>query len=495
MTLCCTDRSTGDTVRLALLALPLLLLVLGGCASPPDPATPVQPVWTVRADLVGTPRAASGTVVSYVDSGDDALELVAWSRGSGRELWRRPAVLGWLAAYDDPSAEVASVGGDDYAVWLRDDPADTLGWQLLTVAGLDDGRPLDLVNPKVYARTLPAECLDGDGVCLRGWLDGQGAGQERELRLDVGSGVLGLDPTGALPAGSRPLGRDVFSTNDRAPTGVELLGHIDDGEVVWQRPYTDVFGPGSTSDGGWGWRDGSLPLLVGSGFVFPPESRGSEDWDYDPANGATVGLDPATGETRWRIDGSNGWCELTRIETTLLDDVVPLCLSEAGHVRVDRSDPDDIGVEGVGLATTLLGVDIETGEVRFRLDVGGDIGVLAPDGDSFRSRTALRPVTIDGHTVMVDILSGETSNVKRGERLACERDREDLVITYRDPIAPGLQHIRAGKGVFPCGEHLREVDGTALSRRAVLGAGLDAGGGVFVVDGLETLAAYRPGAT
>jgi hypothetical protein len=85
--------------------------------------------------------------------------------------------------------------------------------------------------------------------------------------------------------------------------------------------------------------------------------------------------------------------------------------------------------------------------------------------------------------------------VKRGERLACERDREDLVITYRDPIAPGLQHIRAGKGVFPCDDHLREVDGTALSRRAVLGAGLDAGGGVFVVDGLETLAAYRPGAS
>jgi hypothetical protein len=114
----------------------------------------------------------------------------------------------------------------------------------------------------------PGECADGNGVCFSAIpIHGQEA-DNTTFHVDLMGGAVSRDQDVALPANPRLLGSRVFSTFDRAPDGVEMLGYSEAGKTAWQVPYADVFGANDTSDYGWVWQDrGTDGPVIGRGTI------------------------------------------------------------------------------------------------------------------------------------------------------------------------------------------------------------------------------------
>lgn len=475
----------------------LVALGLAACApgAPPlDLATRIRPVWSVDAALVGSPAAADGVVLSYVNSGVDRLEIVAWEVATGAELWRDSASYGSIPGYGVGPAEIITVDGAPRAVYLQDDPADDQGWQRVVVAELESGARLDDGSLLVDAVTLVTECDDDGGACLRGRTVEEWEGRDQLLRIDLAAGLLVAQRGPTLPRNSRFLGAHVYSTLDREPEGAELLGYASDGVVLWERPYAEVFAPGYSSDGGWSWLDDdSLPTIVGTGSAYDPSSGKTGVETVDLTEQMIVGLDPDSGETRWTVDGADRWCDAAEVDTSLIADIVPVCVFSRGETTIDRSDIEHPTVASRDVDARIVGLDASTGDERWSVDAGGDPSVVRDWTSSFVNRAAVRPVSIDGRTVLVDVLTGRTSAVPSHSVLACHTER-DYVRAHRPGSTEPEPHLYSGGfGVYPCDAD-RERTGDAFSPGALDIAATEAGGGWFIVGGSDRLAGYRTAA-
>lgn len=454
----------------------------------------VRPEWSVSIDLVGSPAVAGDTVVSYVDSGDGNLEIVAWDAASGRELWRDSAVTGGAPERTALGATVVSVGGAKLVAYLRDLDSDTIGWQVFVAADPRTGRKVPISNDIVYANELPAECADTRGICFQGWLDGAGDHPSAYFRLDPATNTLVADAATYVPHDAFALSDHLYSVDGSTDGQPEALGYGAHGHEVWRRPYAEVFASGYSIEGGWSWFDRpTLGALVGTGSSYSDDRDRATTADYPLADDMTVALDPATGATRWKHDSANTWCAAALTSVDLLHSIVPLCRIESGVMAVDRTDPHDVSIVAHDLRVTLVGVRVQTGEVAWSLDLGGDDSVLWSKDGAFSSRLAVRPVDIDGRLTLVDSLTGATASAPAHSRYACERSRDDYLGRYNDDTVHESRAFYAGRGVYPCAADRAQIGGSALSPTAVRMAGQPAGGGRYLVAGLNNLAVYRVG--
>lgn len=467
---------------------------LAACApgtGPIDLTARVQPDWTVDAALVGAPAAAHGVVVSYVDSGVDALQIVAWAADSGTELWRDSAGFGSIPRYGVASAEIVDVDGAPAVAYLQDDPVDDRGWQRVVVADLETGQHRDDGTLVLDAVTLPGECDDAGGVCLRGRTIEEWESRAQLLRVDLAAGRLAVEHGPSLPRDARFLGEHVYATLDRAPEGDELIGYAGEGVVLWERPYTEVFAPGYSSDGGWSWLDDdSATTIIGTGVPYESATRNDPVTTYDLGERMIVGLDPDTGDTRWSVSGADRWCDAADTEPTLVTTVIPACVFASGTTTIDRTDPDYPTLSGRGIEARIVGLDAATGEERWSVDAGSDPSVARDWESSFTSRLAVRPVTIDGSVVMVDVLTGRTSDPPSGAGFACSTERTPFSAHRPGDEESEPDQYSGGFGVYPCDGRRDHAD-DGFSSGALAMAATEAGGGWSVVGGSDGLSGYR----
>ncbi|HZK06109.1 MAG TPA: PQQ-binding-like beta-propeller repeat protein [Actinomycetaceae bacterium] len=419
----------------------------------PETERIVEPLWSVSGTFAGVKDSAGDVLVSYFVSGDE-LMIGAFRATDGASLWSAPAGVGH--AEEGAVLEAVVVGEGDVA-FLRPEDAD--GWARLAVADAATGATI-AESELLWAETRPYDC--GAAACVDGHLL-NGARGVWELTAD---GRLIASTTAYLPENSRSLGELVFSTNDRPG---EMLGLGHNGQVVWERPFEEVFGSGFSTDNGWSWD------TVGSTLVGQSYQRSLVENRFDYLRQMVVGLNRETGATLWRFPASNLCLDVS--------EPLALCTFTSGQVDWDESGAMTV----LNVNAVLNGVDAETGAVKWtvpldRKNFFDQFGrpFLSPDGSAVRY--------VDGGVVEIDLVTGERTELSDGSRLACEAEREIPVLAvYR-----GTEH--RGQVVGPVVESCsvdREPLGAGFSAAAVRAGGVLVGD-VFVVTTAEGLQGFRP---
>lgn len=275
--------------------------------SPTPTAEPlVSPLWTSEGvSQVGYLVAMDDLVVSHFVR-DQAFFIGVWQAADGTKLWEAPARTSytpdgvWITPARHSPSTVAYLSG-----------AASDEWSVVTVADVRTGQVIGTSQP-IWAQSRPSTCAEG--ACVSGQLaDGQ-----------VGNWAIGpdaqLSPATSeyLPPNSRLIGDGIYSTNARPG---EVLGHGSGGAAAWERSYEEVFGAGYSSDGGWEWRIEEGWPFIGAGYFF------DENPDGRAMTGSMiVGLDPATGATLWQVPGGDFCGEADEAG------VVPVCVFTSGTI-------------------------------------------------------------------------------------------------------------------------------------------------------------------
>ncbi|TFD47860.1 hypothetical protein E3T55_15030 [Cryobacterium frigoriphilum] len=449
-------------------------------------STPIDPVWSVTADLVGTPAVRSEVVVSYVRSAT-GLQIAAWDAASGAELWRHAAVPGVQSHAVELKATTVLVGDTLLVPYLRDEAGSHFGWQELVIADALTGVALAHDWGALWVSDRPGACSGAQGICFTGWTWAEIDADQRSFRVDVATGGLSVDTEVPAPVSGEILSDGVFVT---APDGTELLGYSADGAIAWQRPYRDYFGPNSSSDQGWAWGWGrSADIVIGHGF-----NRGSEDAaDYlrDLTAVRTVGVRRDSGDIAWSLDGVQLGCPAAEYPFVLDEKIVPMCRINSGTLHVidgndDASTYDDLDVD-------LIGVDEKTGKTRWTVPLGADEGSLTSRNNTFFSNAAQRVLMIGTVPMIVDLTTGDSLPAPSEGVYACAVDRGTLdANTFEVERTHGgsVNPYRTGQNLFACDAQRAPVAGT-FSRGSVLMAGSHADDGIYVVGGAAGLSAFQ----
>ena len=436
------------------------------------------PDWSVDASVVGDPAAADGVVLAYSRDAAGALQIGAWDATTGDPLWSDTAVTGAVTVGVQASATIISDGDKHYAAYLR--PGDDRDWQDLVLADLTTGTVVPLTDNRVWATSRPSACADETDICFTGWKQTAYDAGRLNYRFSTAGGEIAPDTDLVLPDSARLLGNRVYSTDSRPPEGTEMLGSSADGEILWERPYQDVFGAGTSSDGGWAWvEETTTGLLIGSGGAFEASRAEATEFTTDATQRSVVALDPETGATVWSIDGAD-FCDLYVDAEARADGKRTLCVFNSGTTSVvKKSDGSGYDSASTDFDVDLVGVDVATGEIDWTLPLGGDDynGTSEDKKVTFASSSADRVILIDGESTIVNVITGDRTQPSAEAVYACNVKREPLVVLY-----PGLGETRP----FPGGFDLQGCDeagelSDTFSIGAVRMVGVDAGGGHLIV--------------
>jgi hypothetical protein len=479
----------------------LLIFAVTGCTAESEPAKPVgtasagadfvsvvDPAWSVSADMVGDPATDGEFVTSYVAMADGALNVVVWNAESGSEVWRDVASVGYVTQGVQVDVETIESEGKSFVTYLSP-VEDSNGWQRLVVAELASGMEIGLSNDHVWPTSRPSECADGENVCFTGWLEADPETSSATFRADFSTGMLVRDADVVMAPDSRALSDRVFATQVRPPEGVEEVGYSSGGKVQWQVPYEDIFGPGYSSDGGWDWEMyESDEVIVGSGYTYDRLIGVYDDRTIDLTARKVVGLNVATGEVLWSQDGI-GYCAASVIDAGSIDDIIPLCRYNSGSTAIDRSE-DHLSSESVttDLDIDLVGVDGESGEIKWTRALGDAEANLGSEAGYFATRAAERPINVEGEMTIVDVLSNETTDVPDDGIFSCLLPRDSFEAYSH--AAESVIGYNAGADTYACSADLAATGAESYSEGAVRMGGVDAGGGGYVLGSATGLAWY-----
>lgn len=439
----------------------------------PDFTTPVKADWNVDVDLVGAPVAKDGVVVSYVTGAEGGLDIVVWNASTGVELWRDAAMAGNGSSDISVDAHIVQTEGRTVVPYIRDLAGDETGWQDVVVADAVTGAPIALDQPSGWVTQRPGECADGTGVCFSGIpINGQNA-DNTSFRVDLTAGTVGRDQDVALPTNSRLLGSRVYSTFDRAPDGVEMLGFSARGKAAWEVPYTDVFGENYTSDDGWAWQDrGADGLVVGRGTIWDASIDMSADYSYERADSHIVALDPVDGTTKWDL-ADVGDCTAAQLRQPFAGEIIPACRVNSGVVHVVvASDGSVADTTDEDVDVDLVGINRATGDIEWSTPVGGDGSLFNWRLAGFASNIATRPINVNGHVQIIDVLTGKGNAAPEKGVFACRKMRATAELPY---YSEANQPYYIGDNVFPCDINTDSLDASVFSPQALLMGGVDAG--------------------
>ena len=488
-----------QTTQAALIGL-VVIAALSGCsatapapqpaaasAAGPDFVTVLEPTWTTEAALVGTPVVENGFVASYVAVAGGTLDVVAWNAATGAEVWRDVASVGAVSAGRSITLGSLESGGTSFVTYLTSIVGDDTGWRELVVAEIGTGITTPITDGVVWATRLPTVCTDGLAVCFTGNLESDGA-DPAIFRLDPKVGTIVAETDVVIPSGAYLLSDRLFNNGERTPDGVEQLGYAADGAVAWQRPYSEIFAEGYSSDGGFNWDlSGSDEVIVGIGSYVDPNRASSGAGVVDLTQTMTVGLDPASGDTVWTLEGTS-ICAASYISLDLLDGVNPMCRYNSGtRTTAPGADGSTLETTDADVDIDLLGVNALTGAIEWTLPLGGASATAVTDA-FFGTLSAFRPVEVAGTVSLVDALTGDVADLPGDALFGCLRPRADFEMLK--PGSSDLVLYSAGYSASPCTGDMGTIDGAVFSAGALGMVAAAAGGNTYVVAGASTLSLY-----
>lgn len=469
------------------------VLVTTGCSAGPldglDFETTVEPDWVVEEQLIGSPSAVDGMVTSYLLDDKD-LTIAVWDEETGEELWRKPVSTGAGTPGVTRSAQAFTSQGKSWVTYLRPKTGST--WQYLVVADLATGERERIVNSSIYATSPPEQCDDDETVvCVPGFL--HGTTDFADLRFQIGAERVTAaegNSDGVRADGFRMVGVHLFSTYGRGHRGEEpeQLGYIEDDEVVWHRPYTEVFDKGYSTDGGWEWADGdSTEFAIGSGSFVDSSIFDAPDgtsYTRDLTERQVVALDRGTGETRWALAGGGG-CPFINLDVFGEEDneLLVACRWNAGELASTAGSDDVTYPETPDV--DLLGIDPHTGREVWSVPLGNL--EYTEDSESFVSDDQSLILDLDGEVQAVDLATGAIDAIPEGTYL-CERAREEFIAPHPSELGK-TSPFGGGDARFPCDQDGSEIKTDALSVAALTLADGEEAESVFV-SGTDRMARY-----
>lgn len=431
----------------------------GGTATDADPPTPppaatttpapprAEQVWSLDLPIIGDPVAAGNVAVVYSTAGGD-LFLNGVDAATGRTLWTRPAHPGEVVTGIAITPEVVDgPDGGPLVPYLR--PATPPGRLRAELAVADPVSGADVAaTGTLLIGSPPDACLDGRDVCLRARDTPDEYYERRRLRLDDGRLVTEPEPAPGFDA--RDIGDELSIVTDEQR---QYLARIDSTGLLWKQPIEDLFGPGYSFNGGWGF--GLRPeqrLYVGHVGLDNGEPPGGEPIDVDLTQERTAGIDLDTGKLRWREDGTLSYCGYSlpgQLEEDTGGGPYPVRCRYTGTLRYQPDSED--GPTPLDVTVTVEGYDFSTGETTWTLPMGeelrlyftGGIGAVAGPGQ------ILLP-TPEGPRI-VDVVDGTTQLAEEGGVFGCTT--EDVVFDFNEPYytqGQVLTERRGGPLTFAC---------------------------------------------
>ncbi len=441
-------------------------------ADAPPPAPPLTVLWTdTEFRPLGQPVAAGSGVVLYTETNTVAY-ITVLDGATGAVRWRRPASVGGEAP--GVTLNPAVVAGT--VVYLQPDefyPA------MGNVVVADAMTGVAAFTSELYdISERPRECAGH--VCFRAWVNGV----VTALTMDIGTGAVTPDPDAAI-GDSRRIGTAGLEsiTEPDKPERIARQGAVG---ANWDRPMSDVFGAGYSSDFGWSFRYfADINVFVGA-VGYDPKGT---DANAIGRSRKLWGIDGATGAVLWSADGAENWC---------LVDAAGASDDDALHaIRCQWGAAATVGADhklGSG-AVSIQGFDPATGRPTWTVPLADQTG---HNGDTWRTGIRrgfggrLMAPGADG-TLAIDPRTGAAGAVG-SEQVLCTTDIE-TPIWGGSRIFDGkpYNNYRTGAARDSC-----RADGARVATSTTWPAGVGAViGDVSVVttpDGLQAFTA-RPGAT
>jgi outer membrane protein assembly factor BamB len=465
---------------LAVLAILVPVLAFStGCASSASPVTPtpptpqqVQTLWTLPTNLVGPPEVVGDTIVSYLRE-KNQLRVAAWNLTDGRVLWSADAETSGQTPGMELSVDTVTIDEKSYVAYLTKQRAGT--WRELVIADVRTGPQDAAAHLIVWPSSSPYACSDDKAFCMQGYRE-SAPNKEVNLRIDPLVPSLATDHSDGVPAGSRGLGQDIFATNHRSPKGVERLGRMANDKVIWQRPYADVFGKGSSSDYGWEWVEAHDGIVVGLGApqqCHATHKSGKWTMTCDFALGRVVGLNHDTGATVWSMNGANS-CPTASLEEISTADRIIACHSTTAKATYTEKK-GRWALKSKMDRTELIALSQQTGEVLWRTDLGTETRE-GSDNNFVTSRDRM-VLTINNKTTVYDLATGAATPADAASRFMCFRDRPTLKLHWLG--SKGRTEYTIGEDVEPCDRNGKAVK--EIPTDWVPAAGVDAGDGRWLL--------------
>lgn len=261
--------------------------------SSPSPTHSTRPgtvVWTVDRDRPAGQHVLVGEVlVGYVVK-LHRLVLRAIDPVTGLIIWERPASPG----SNPPGVSTPVETYGDKIIYLVPDEDDHYR-TAITLLDAATGAIHTTTERSYYVDGFPEQC--SSRICFHDRHGNHG----RSLAMSPHTGSVRQTATyrGRI-IGDHGL---VELVHDDLPSS---LGRFRDGELIWDVPFSEIFGIGFSPDGGWRWDyEPEADLFTGEvGWV--PEEKVEED-DMK-RHSIMVGLDAETGALHWKQVGTTRFC-------------------------------------------------------------------------------------------------------------------------------------------------------------------------------------------
>lgn len=456
---------------IASVALTAAVLSTAACAPTPLPDPwdePARVLWTHDDEALGPATTSGGVSVGLVAGSDAGVQVLARDQHSGAELWRADARIGGEAP--GVAAHVATDGDRVSFLAARSYPGDHR-WATPVMVDIRTGEEISAGMPgEVMIADRPDTC--DDAFCVTGRLPSSRTESTWELPVDAGRGarweLASRDDSRYLETG-RFLGH--YVSESRA-SGAERLSFGRAGRIEWSRDYSEVFGEGASSDGGWHWHDSTSDPIVGWGtrHVALPKQPGK--WSLDLAATRVVGLDRATGATRWSRDGVIS-CAAIGYTLHIDDDVVIGCRFRSGRQSVMWDGTSTTPLSLTDVDADVVAIDAKTGDVRWSVPIDpASPSAAVLDGDDGFLRGGTPMIQVGSRLTTIDVATGDTATLPADAVLLCERTGRRY--TLPNPWSRRESSERAGaRRVVACTADGREAPLSSITNGALEFAGFD----------------------
>ncbi len=412
-----------------------LLIILSGCASSAVAAdvAPARPVldwesspkvlWQSRTKLLSDPIVVGDVVLAYEFLGSGHEELVARKAGNGAKLWSQRTVPGVDAVGTDHEVVNTKLGDVEtvaFIAYTKQSPSQYAG--VPTVVDVKSGKSVTSVPAGAFVSARPDTC--GDTYCVFGK---PAAAQGGMYTYTFTGGSKGTWKRGAS-GGFAPLEGFVVTEGlwmKERRDGFTVRYAPESGSV-WERNYTDIFGPGTTPTHGWWWfadrDDDDLPIL---GWAQAPYRGPNTNRTLDMSAQKVVALDRKSGKTLWAIKGG-GRCPVVS-GSRIKDGRLALCRFTSGTQTVIEKGGEYTS-SWANVRLQVIGVNQADGSIRWTLDLGGERANYAwDDHGGIDFSVGDEPMAMrNGHAITISAASGEAKNVPDGAALLCNLDYEHV---------------------------------------------------------------------
>ena len=303
--------------------------------------------------------------------------------GNGRVRWRAPASPSRVD--HGVGLHIGTVQDGRTVVWMQ--PGRVYPDGDVSVVAADTGtgaRRWSYGGGRIRLTSAPSACRGQAAVCFVAY--SSGSQPPRSLVLDAGTGRV-------LAQGNPPFQGSVRSIADGLYAASGLLAAIDDrGRLLWHRTITEAFG-GAKVDPNYGWsiqlRDGRYVGSLGR-IRAAAESAGSRIKIQDLA--VTAGLDAKTGRTLWTRRASVFCGQLS------FDLAHPVLCETTGEANSDGTHATNLDVALVGIdpATGENRWRADVGAVQGLLYGGSDVIRTAESAYALRTPTGVVALDLNG---------------------------------------------------------------------------------------------------